>query len=77
MANATPGTLGEFDLVLSVTQASLNAQFLHLFLTPLQNDDTKYLINHSFVLKASDKTVAGIFGSIECPQVLMNLSDQS
>lgn len=75
MTNATPGTLVEFDLVLSVTQASLNAQFMHLFLTPLAEDDSQFLINHSMVLKTTPKSKAGIFGSIECPQVLMDLPD--
>ncbi|UQC81454.1 uncharacterized protein CLUP02_06940 [Colletotrichum lupini] len=73
MSNFTPGTLSEFDLVLSITQDALNAQFLHLFLTPLADDDSKYLINHSLVLKPSPKSQAGIYGTIECPQVLMNL----
>ncbi|KAM7211511.1 hypothetical protein V8F06_013104 [Rhypophila decipiens] len=75
MGNATPGTLAEFDLVLSVTEASLNAQFMRLFLTPLPDDDSKFLINHSMVLKTSPNSKAGIFGSIECRQVHMDLPD--
>ncbi|KAK4209164.1 hypothetical protein QBC37DRAFT_486307 [Rhypophila decipiens] len=75
MGNATPGTLAEFDLVLSVTEASLNAQFMRLFLTPLDDDDSKFLISHSMVLKTSPNSKAGIFGSIECPQVHMDLPD--
>ena len=31
----TPYTLNEFDIVLSVSEAALNAQFMHLFLTEL------------------------------------------
>ena len=73
MPDPIPGTLAEFDLVLSVTQDALNAQFLHLFLTPLSDDDSQCLINHSLVLKPSPKSKAGIFGFIESPQVLMNL----
>lgn len=32
---STPYTLNEFDIVLSISEAAINAQFLHLFLTPL------------------------------------------
>lgn len=33
--NPTPYTLNEFDIVLSITEAAINAQFMHLFLTEL------------------------------------------
>lgn len=86
MATATPNTLNEFDIVLSLTEAALNAQFLHLFLTEIDDEEsseddtsqqtiTKYLIDHTFTLKASAKSKAGIFGHIECPRVDMNLGD--
>lgn len=35
----TPNTLNEFDIVLSISEAAINAQFLHLFLTPLPTLD--------------------------------------
>ncbi|KAG8708319.1 hypothetical protein FRC08_018965 [Ceratobasidium sp. 394] len=85
MTSYTPGTLHEFDMVLSLTEASINAQFMALYKTPISNSNhdnkatpgnSKYLIAHRFAVTKPESQV-GIDGYIECPRVDMNLGDSN
>ncbi|KAJ3545145.1 hypothetical protein NM688_g5657 [Phlebia brevispora] len=84
MGTYTPGTLYEYDMILSLKQSGINAQLLNLYNTPNPDsddpDDT--LISHTLNLGFEEyvdkktgqkkKDQAGLTANIECPKIDIN-----